>query len=225
MQGTVSKGEFAALIGVTPGRVSQYLAEGKISPAALQGVGRNARIIVEKAKADLRLTLDVGQRLGNGIETRLDAAPSGTIPVMAPVTAYSPDPEPLVPSGSIPPPRVGGLDEQIKQAKLEQIQRANRNAAKAEAESKGALTETEASRQAMTRVASSMLLVFEGGLTDFASAIAAEFKVPQRDVLHLLRREFRKIREAAAKQARKDAADMPETIETSIEATEIETIN
>jgi hypothetical protein len=221
MHGAVSKGEFAALIGVSPGRVSQYLAEGKISAAALHGVGRNAKIIVEQAKADLRLRLDVGQRLGNGIETRLDAAPIAA-------------PHPAAPSldmdtpgsvGSTPPPRIGGLDEQIKQAKLEQIQRANRNAAKAEAESKGALTETEASRQAMTKVASSMLIVFEGGLTDFASAIAAEFKCPQRDVLHLLRREFRKVREAAAKQARKDAAGMPETIETSIEASEIETIN
>lgn len=224
MQGAVSKGEFAALIGVTPGRVSQYLAEGKISAKALQGVGRNAKIIVEQAKADLRLTLDVGQRLGNGIETRLDAAPIATPPAAA-VSAPTLDFEASASAGNAAPPRIGGLDEQIKQAKLEQIQRANRNAAKAEAESKGALTETEASRQAMTKVASSMLLVFEGGLTDFASAIAAEFKVPQRDVLHLLRREFRKVREAAAKQARKDAAEMPETIETSIEASEIETIN
>lgn len=224
MQGAVSKGEFAALIGVTPGRVSQYLAEGKISAKALQGVGRNAKIIVEQAKADLRLTLDVGQRLGNGIETRLDAAPIAAPPA-AGVSAPTLDLDASASAGTTPPPRIGGLDEQIKQAKLEQIQRANRNAAKAEAESKGALTETEASRQAMTKVASSMLLVFEGGLTDFASAIAAEFKVPQRDVLHLLRREFRKVREAAAKQARKDAAEMPETIETSIEASEIETIN
>lgn len=224
MQGAVSKGEFAALIGVTPGRVSQYLAEGKISAKALQGVGRNAKIIVEQAKADLRLTLDVGQRLGNGIETRLDAAPIAAPPAAA-VSAPTLDFDASASAGNAAPQRIGGLDEQIKQAKLEQIQRANRNAAKAEAESKGALTETEASRQAMTKVASSMLLVFEGGLTDFASAIAAEFKVPQRDVLHLLRREFRKVREAAAKQARKDAAEMPETIETSIEASEIETIN
>lgn len=224
MQGAVSKGEFAALIGVTPGRVSQYLAEGKISAKALQGVGRNAKIIVEQAKADLRLTLDVGQRLGNGIETRLDAAPIAAPPA-AGVSAPTLEFDASASAGTTPPPRIGGLDEQIKQAKLEQIQRANRNAAKAEAESKGALTETEASRQAMTKVASSMLLVFEGGLTDFASAIAAEFKVPQRDVLHLLRREFRKVREAAAKQARKDAAEMPETIETAIEASEIETIN
>lgn len=217
MQGAVSKGEFAALIGVTPGRVSQYLAEGKISAAALHGVGRSAKIIVEKAKADLRLTLDVGQRLGNGIDTRIEAAPA----IVAPVLDY----DGATTGHASTAPRANGLDEQIKQAKLEQIQRANRNAAKAEAESQGFLMETEASRQAMTKVASSMLLVFEGGLTDFASAIAAEFKVPQRDVLHLLRREFRKVRDAAARQARKDAAGLPETIETSIEASEIEAIN
>ncbi|MVA55958.1 hypothetical protein [Agrobacterium vitis] len=71
IQASVTKGQFAELIGVSPGRVSQYLTEGKISPAALDGVGRNAKINVERAKADLRLTLDVSQRLGNGIDTRL----------------------------------------------------------------------------------------------------------------------------------------------------------
>ncbi len=55
MEASVTKGKFAELIGVSPGRVSQYLAEGKITAASLHGHGRNARIIVERAKADLRM--------------------------------------------------------------------------------------------------------------------------------------------------------------------------
>lgn len=37
---TMGKAEFADHIGVSPGRVSQYVAEGKISGDALIGSGR-----------------------------------------------------------------------------------------------------------------------------------------------------------------------------------------
>ncbi|APH71438.1 hypothetical protein [Aquibium oceanicum] len=218
MEAAVSKGAFAALIGVSPGRVSQYLAEGKIAPASLQGSGRSAKIIVERAKADLRLTLDISQRLGNGIETRLDAddpeADAGTAA-----------PQDAAPAREGRAPQPTGVEYEIKQQKLEQLRRANRNAAIADAEASGTLVETEASRAGMMRVATGMMLVFEGGLTDLANAVAAEFKVPQRDVLHLMRREFRKIRTAAAKQAAAEGAAMPETVETVLEADEISTVN
>lgn len=221
MEASVSKGEFAAIIGVSPGRVSQYLAEGKISSAALVGSGRNAKIDVERAKADLRLTLDVAQRLGNGIETRIDAAP---VTVAAGETAVSVGPAHQAPSGPSPI-ALTGIDHEIKQQKLEQIRRANRNGAIADAQARGQLIETEAARAEMARVASSMLLVFEGGMTDLASAVASEFKIPQRDVLHLLRRELRTIRASAAKQMAAMALTVDETIATPLDAEDIETIN
>ncbi len=65
----VSKSAFAAIINVSPGRVSQFIAAGQISSAAIVGSGQRAKIDVDRAKADLRLTLDVAQRLGNGIDT------------------------------------------------------------------------------------------------------------------------------------------------------------
>lgn len=216
MEVSATKGEFAAMIGVTPGRVSQYLTEGKIRATSLEGVGRGARIIVERAKADLRLTLDVSQRLGNGFETRLD--PSQTPTGEQPGQTYTQPP-------SVAPPTLGGVDYEIKQHKLDQLRRANRNAAIADAQNSGLLMETDAARAGKAKVANAMLLVFEGGLTEFATAIAAEFKVPQRDVLHLLRREFRKIRESAAKQARAEAVQLSATVETVLEVEEIEAIN
>lgn len=218
MQGAVSKGEFAALIGVSPGRISQYLAEGKISPAALQGVGRSAKIIVEQAKADLRLTLDVSQRLGNGIETRLDAAAAAiTAGEIASATgsAYQAQSPP-------PPIALTGIDHEIKQQKLEQIRRANRNAAINDARERGQLIETEASRAEMTRVAAALMDVFDGGLNDMASAIAAAFQLPQRDVKHLMRREFRKLREKAAEQMRKKAIALPACASAVVEAEDME---
>lgn len=217
MDGAVSKGDFAALIGVSPGRVSQYLAEGKISAAALVGHGRNAKILVDRARADLRLTLDISQRFGNGIDTRLDDDD-------APLFVDRPS-RPTSPPAYSEEPKALSTDQQIKQAKLEQLQRANRNAAIADAREDGQLVEAPLARAEMARMASSMMLTFEGSLTAFADAIASSFKVPQRDVLHILRGEFRKVRAAAAATAEAEAAGTPETTETFIEAEDIETIN
>lgn len=207
MEGSVTKGEFAAMIGVSPGRVSQYLAEGKITPAALVGTGRNAKIIVDQAKADLRLTLDVAQRLGNGIHTNLDPAPSQ--PARSDAARQGQDERRTA--------AAGGIDYEIKLEKLEQVRRANRNAAVAEAQDKGRLTSTEDAQAQMTRVAAAMLNVFDGGLNDIAMAVAAAFKLPQRDVKHLMRQEFRKVRATASEQMSKIKISLPETVAISIE--------
>ena len=80
---TMSKGEFARLINVSPGRVSQYIASGQIGPDALDGEGRSARIIVDKATRQLNARLDVAQRVGiNGMGTRL--AGEAAMPETAP---------------------------------------------------------------------------------------------------------------------------------------------
>jgi hypothetical protein len=71
-EGTLSKSEFAERIGVSPGRVTQYISTGKISDMALVGSGRGQRIRPELAIAQLRARLDAGQMLGNGKRTRLE---------------------------------------------------------------------------------------------------------------------------------------------------------
>ena len=68
---TVTKGEFARICNVLPGRVSQWISEGKLSKVAMHGTGRRAKIRVEVALADLNRNLDIDQRFGNGITTRL----------------------------------------------------------------------------------------------------------------------------------------------------------
>ncbi len=213
MQPTLlSKSEFAALINVSAGRVSQFIAAGQISGAAIVGSGQRAKIDVDRAKADLRLTLDVSQRLGNGVETRLDATAA---PLTSSAAGFSQPASPVL----IPPT---GVDYEIKQQKLEQIRRANRNGAIEDAKSRGRLIDTDQSQAQMSRVAASMLEIFEGGLTDIAMAVAAEFKLPQRDVKHLMKREFRKVRETAAQQMSKKQIDLPETLEIGLDAPDIE---
>jgi hypothetical protein len=72
---SISKAAFAARRGVTPGRVSQWIAEKKIRPPAFDGEGRSAKIFESIALGQLNRTIDIHQRLGNGAGTNLSAPP------------------------------------------------------------------------------------------------------------------------------------------------------
>jgi hypothetical protein len=58
----VSKAKFAEMKGRVPSAVSNWIAEGKITAAALIGSGIRAQIWVEQAEADLKRTLDPAQQ-------------------------------------------------------------------------------------------------------------------------------------------------------------------
>jgi hypothetical protein len=60
-----TKKRVCAAYNVTPGRVSQWIDEGKITAAALDGEGRSARIKVRVALAQLNRSLDIDQRRGS----------------------------------------------------------------------------------------------------------------------------------------------------------------
>lgn len=199
-EAVVSKSEFARLIGVSAARVSQYIGEEKISGDALVGEGRNARIRVEMAKAQLRQHLDIGQRLGNGLDTRLDAA----LPLAPPAT----DPAPGAPPAASAP-AVDPVEDKLKRAKLEAAERANREAAIKEAASAGRYVLADAMRRELGRAQAQTIAWFEGVLTELANAVASKHAIPQRDVLHLLRNEFRAARERGAAKFQAAAESMP----------------
>lgn len=190
----VSKGQFARLANVSAGRVSQWIAEGKISGAALVGEGRAAQIRVSVAQQQLRTRIDVGQRFGNGIDTNL-SAPATSAPMASP-----------------PPAPTDPVEEKIKREKLREIEFKNREAAEKELTRRGVLMRSRDASEQMVGIASSMLTVFEGALPDFASTIASQFGVPHRDVLHALRREMRNVRQRAAQAARKKMEGLPAEI-------------
>ncbi len=191
---TVSKGEFAGLCGVTPGRVSQWISEGKMTAEALEGQGPRAKVRVAVAQAQLRRHLDIGQRLGNGLKTRLRAPLANE-------------------SAGAPPVLVDTVEEQIKREKLREMEFRNREALKKELAGRGEYVRAIDVRVGYDQVAMGLVNVFEGALTDIAQAVAAKFEVPQRDVLHLLRGEFRKVRASAAQTARRAGSELPATIE------------
>jgi len=214
---TLTKGAFALEIGVSAGRVSQMIAEGKIGPDALAGEGRNAKVRVDRAKRQIAARRDPGQALGNGLGTRVDTPQGATAagPTLPdPMSTASPvgmtdAGQPSAPSES--------FDAQYKREKLAQIQRQNRKAAEEEAERRGRFMESEAARTQMARISGSLLSSFEGSLQGFATAVASRFSVPQRDVLHLLRAEFRGFREAEARRHRAQADALPQTVDSIVE--------
>jgi len=60
---TVTKGEFARMVGRAPSAISNWIADGKLSGAALDGDGRSARVVVPEALRQLGMKLDVRQQM------------------------------------------------------------------------------------------------------------------------------------------------------------------
>ncbi|CAN7584809.1 hypothetical protein LJR016_004306 [Devosia sp. LjRoot16] len=194
----MSKGDFAGEVGVTPGRISQYIAAGIIGPDALVGEGRSARIRVELAKQQIAARRHVGQGLGNGLLTRLDQAePTGDVP--APVLKTD-DPAKL-----------------IQLERLEQEKRRNRRETIEEAATLGRLVPADDMQREIARTAQKVVNTFAGMAPDIANAIAAKFGLPQRDVLHLVKQVMNDKRATAAQLERNAAGEMPATVETVIQ--------
>lgn len=182
-----TKAEFAAMIRVSPGRVSQLIAEGKLGAAELQGEGRSAKIKVAEAMAALKLRLDMSQMAGNGSKTRLDQTPSPA----------------------------DHVDARFKMAKLEQQEAINRKIAEEEKARSGIYVLAVEARAEMAKVTAKMLQAFEGGLADMASAIAAQYQLPQRDVVHMMRSQFRDLRAKVSVTMQADGELAPPVIEVA----------
>lgn len=205
----VSKGEFARRRNVDPSRVSQWISAGKIDGAAIVGEGRFAQIRESVAIEQLRQRLDPSQMVGNGLTTRLAPAPA-ELPLDPPAPAAS--------SSGLTPTTTGrgvvlSIEDRIKHQRLEQLERDNRSALRQEAIEAGRLTDADAARREAGRQVAQLVTIVEGALSDMATALAAEFKLPQRDVVHLLRKEFRKVRATIAADLRKRSSELPELVE------------
>ncbi|MBX9875772.1 MAG: hypothetical protein K2X84_13000 [Beijerinckiaceae bacterium] len=195
----LTKGEFARHAGVSPGRVSQWIAEGKIGPDALEGEGRSAKIIVERALDQIKARRDVGQSLGNGLGTRVFAS--------APAEEAAP----------ALPPRTDDVAYQIQLERLKSERRKNERESVEEALRQQKLVPADDVRSAMARLARQVDDANGAMLADFASAIAGRFGLPQRDVLHLLREVRNQKKGAASKIAAATAEGEPETVEFTLE--------
>jgi hypothetical protein len=181
----VTKTRFASIANVSPGRLSQWLREGKIGGDAIVGHGHRARISVALALEQLGRNLDVVQHLGANGRARLDGKGTAALPYQDPV------------------------EREIKRARLEQLALSN---AKAEAEAairSGRYVLADDAKQEMGRVAARLMAVFESAFTEFANTILASPPATSRDAVRTLRATWRLIRVRQAKAAGDEAAALP----------------
>ena len=187
----VTKKQFAALAGVTPGRVAQWLKSGQVGGDALVGRGHRARIRVAAAMRQLSRNLDVVQHLGANGRAQVDAN-----------------------GGEVP----DTIETGIKAARREQLALSNGKAAAEAAARSGRYVLAEAARQETGRAVAGLLAVFESALGEFANAVMAEPPKTQRDALRTLRTAWRAIRNRAAKAKGAEAAGLPPLVEESVDA-------
>lgn len=190
MSETASKSEFARLINLSPGRVTQMVREGKLNDC-LVGQGPKARIIVDKAIEKLKLRRDVGQALGNGSKAKL----AGT-----------------------EPSEVDDIELKIKRAKLEEAEVRNRRLREDELVRRGVLVRADDVSAETIRTVSTIVSSFESEMAAVAHEMAARFKVPERDLAHMLRKQMRSVRSAVAQKLRVEAEALPQFIEVDLES-------
>lgn len=228
----MSQAQFARTCGVSRAAVSQWKSKDILRDDAFTKPGKTGKIIYAVAVEQVRRNRDIGQSLGNGIATRTTTNDAAQVQPAAspPATGHQPSlpmqeapqaepvpsevPEPASPTAA---PKPDTVEDQLKRAKLEEQLRRNRLQASEEALRQGKLMDADDAREQMTRIAGMMLQIFEGALPDLAAAVAAQFDVPQRDVLHLLRAEFKKVRKTAAMKERARANDVEKEATTSVE--------
>ena len=218
----VSKSEFARLSNVSAPRVSQWIAEKKIYGDAIVGDGRDAKIHLATARAQLRQNLDISQRMGNGLSTQLDGPPPAAAAHPAAVDQAQPAaPAPtaqVLPFARPPAPEPvrDPIEEQIKRERLETARRTNRKMAEEEAARNGRYVLADDARREVGKAIAQMISSTEGWCSELASAVAAKFSLPQRDVLHLVRNEYRSFRASLSTSARRQADTLPETVEEEL---------
>jgi hypothetical protein len=202
---TMTKGAFAAHIGVSAGRISQYIAEGKIYGEALEGDGRSAKIRPAIAQQQLQKTLEPSQRFGaNGVAVLKSAAVQPALQ--------------LAPSGgaSAPAPRLTLTDDVADQLAAERLRQQQITTARLEREEAlevGRYMLTDEVRRQTVRAVSEAFKVMEQGIPEMAKAIAAQFGVPMHDATHTLLKAFREVRAKKAAGFRSLIDEVPEHIE------------
>jgi hypothetical protein len=192
----VSKGDFAGLVGVSAGRVSQLIKDGRLA-GALVGEGRGARIDVAKAMALLDVGLDISQRIGLNGKARI-------------VKAGSDAPPPEM-------PRPNTVDDELKREALVQRQAETRRVLRDEAERAGELVSAREARLATDKAVVKMVAAVDQMLVEAAAAMSAEWHMPKREALHLLRRIWREQRLKQSGEMAADAADLPSEAEMVLE--------
>ena len=210
---TMSKGDFATFMGITAGRVSQYIAQGKIGSDALEGEGRKAKIRTAVAIEQLKRNLDPSQRFGaNGLALR------SSVSVIEPplLGADLPAASPLLPDQpkqKLPAPPLSPQMDELAELRIRQERVKAERAEREQMLDVGRYMLADDVRREMARAMAAAYAVMEQGLQDMASALAEQFGIPQRDAQHTLAKAFRSVRANAASSFATSAEAAQEHVE------------
>jgi hypothetical protein len=208
----VNSSELAKALNVSPGRVSQYVSEGKLA-GCYTGDGRARRFDLGKATVALGRQLHPGQMLGNGAETRkaLTSLKLGQIDqdddeedVQKPVAAR----KPLPPRDGAP---LGDRDpDRYELARTQKAEEETRRLRRMNAEAEGTFVlKAEVERQVARMLAQEVAEV-EAVLRDGARRVADKLGVDFKAVRQIMMDQWRSHRavrtEALASKA--DGADL-----------------
>jgi hypothetical protein len=180
----VTKGQLATIAGVSAGRVSQWIAEGKIHGDALIGEGRAAQINLDIAQQQLGLTLDFDQRQAQALAK--PAAPSATV---------TPEQQ-----------RIAAVKADMAEIELRKLQREERAAA-------GIYVLATKARQAWGRELTELMTAIEQWLPEVALQMAEAHGIDHKAATTLLRQSFRAFRTKRAAAARESAFAQPDLID------------
>lgn len=202
----MTKSAFAAHVGVSAGRISQYIAERKIFGDALEGEGRNAKIRLTVAMEQLKRSLDPAQRFGaNGTATR--SAPTSALPDLLDEAPTRPKP-PVKPTNILEP-----FVDEVAAEKLKQQKIMTARMEREEALELGRYMLTDDARREMVKAVAEAFKVMEQGISEMAKAIAAQFSIPTHDATHVMLKAFRDYRAKKAKDFSAEAAELDEHVE------------
>jgi hypothetical protein len=186
----VTKSELARRIGVSAGRVSQYLTEGKIYGDAIVGEGRAAMIDYGLARSQLGLALDPVQ-----MTAQMRSLPEGESPEL-----------PMASSA----PVVSDEQRRHQSIKVQQAELTLQRQIREDKESRGVYMRTDAARREFAKSIVDLVDGMDQLIGVLIEKIATELKLEKQQVAVILRREWREWRERQATQARESVATSEE---------------
>lgn len=196
-----TKGQYATHRGVVAGRVSQWITAGWLA-GCLVGDGRFAQIDFEKADAELRKRLNVGQVMGQGRELPppLPAEPSSTETEQQ-RTPFAPPPIPKNPLSSPD----SDAAARIQQAKATQAELETARQVAKHKEDQGLYTLTSVARTEFSRRMTHLVGQVETWLPELSQRLAAHLveggATDKLSLQALIRSEWRLFRAACAQEA------------------------
>lgn len=200
--------ELASELGLTKGRISQYVSQGKLD-GCFTGSGRARRFDVDKVRAALEHKLDPGQMLGNGAGTKRRIRAAAAAPGAEALPADEP-PADDPPAAS--PPRELRSEEpnRYELARISKVEEEARRLRRQNQLDEGTLVLADQAGREAARALSRELAQIEDFLRRGARAIADELGVDFKEARKLLIDLWREHRGARAEvlAAEAEAAEM-----------------